>query len=79
MIAKYVVLLVGETEVPVLVAKNAGVMHKELVPAGGKAIAAGFCVRLEVGCWRAYGESLSLGLKSREHIDSELLTRSYEL
>lgn len=79
MMAKYVVIDGGlGLEAPILVPENRGVMHKDLVPAGSRAVAAGFCQRLPDGRWHAWGGSVSLNLQSRPLLDAELIAKCYE-
>lgn len=78
MTAKYVVISALGLEAPIIVPQDRGVMHKDIVPPGQRALAAGFCQRLPSGKWHAWGGSVSLNLQSRPLIDAELLEKCYE-
>lgn len=75
--AKYVIIKHGGLEIPLLCPDEAGMAHVELAD-GRPVVAAGFCKFSTTDRSAfAWGESVSLRVKSRGTTDSELLARLY--
>lgn len=70
----------GMGEVAVLISASSGAVHKGISYMGEmsplKAISAGFC-HLDPVNPKCFGESVSLELKSRGHVDEEILKRQF--
>lgn len=74
-IVKYVVILRGGREVPVIIPAECGMEHVTLGLCG-HVVSAGFANTVN---WRAIGESSSLGIKSRPEHDTALLRKYFKL
>jgi hypothetical protein len=72
---KYVVILRGGREVPVIIPAECGMEHVTLGLCG-HVVSAGFANTVN---WKAAGESLSLGIKSRPEHDTLLLRKYFQL
>jgi hypothetical protein len=70
---KYVVVLIGGTEVPVIAPADLGLAHARMANPF-HAVSAGFAY---VDNWEAHGESETLQLKARPERDSELLRKYF--
>lgn len=73
--AKYIIIDVYDLDLPVIFGEF--MKHSDMancINSKGKVIGAGF-VHIDNGKYVCYGESISLGVKSREAIDSNYLNK----
>lgn len=74
---KYIILEKGGLELFFIFSELS--THKEVaLKLEGKVVGAGFCHADHTGRFHCYGESVSLGIKSRNLVDAQILNFGYQ-